>query len=584
MKVVERRPDRVVWRLQGRAGPLELTGRLTVEFDGFALWDATIRPAGAARVDALALVFPLKKARALYARGRNACEDNGAYHACLYESARPGAADICAAHFSARGWTWPDKWMHEIWVGGDRRGLSVMCETQANLFGAKRTVIQPHGGAQVLKIYLVDGPARVARPLRYRYAWQATPVKPRPANPRLWRACYGRHNEPGFLRRAFVTTAEYHALKYISYPALYYSKASLLRRLAPYRRAGVKATCYFAAEGVTVEAADLKPFLGEWETRPLYTFGGLRGRWMTACLADSSFADFILWSARKIIDEFKLGGLYLDVSSVHACANRYHGCGYRAADGEWRPTVDIFAAREAYKRLYRLCHTQGRDAVLFRHGMPVAAIAGFVDVVTQGEDWCREGTRQYDRLTPDIFRAKCMRIQYGTPYTWYVFHHYYRGVKFGGRVPLHAILAYCLPHRVLPAEGRPGMWPVWDAFAPFWTTADFIPYWDPRSPARTGDADVLATVYLKKTPRQALLVVANWSRRPKRVNVRLDLNALGFRPGRVRVTRALPHPIVEPEDPKPDPPVENYPLALRGDALPLRLGARNLEVIRLEER
>jgi len=245
--------------------------------------------------------------------------------------------------------------------------------------------------------------------------------------------------------------------------------------------------------------------------------------------------------------------------------------------------VDIFATREVYKRLYNVLKSKDRDGVLFRHGMPVAAVAGFVDVVTQGEEWCREGTNQYDRLTPDIFRAKEMRIQYGTPYTWYVFHHYYRGERYGGRVPLTAILAYSLPHHVLPTDGDPGMWPVWDVMDEFWTSAEFIPYWAPNTPIKIKEENVLGSLYLKKAEKKALLIVANWNKQPRTVEVRIDLKKLDLGK-RLKFTRALKHPIRDPKGPPGLDPMKNIPLVYRNGYLHLGLAGRNLEAILIEER
>jgi len=579
-----RKPGQVVWRLEGQAGSLELQGTLTVEFDGLALWEFTVQGKEPVVIDSLRMEFPFKSHRSLYARGANATEYAGAYLACLYDTAAPSVPDICSVHFSSNGWAWPEQWVHRIWIGDDERGLSIMCETQANLRGKRRTVVEKRGQANTLVLYLVDGPRELKEPLRYRYAWQATPVKPQPKNPKLWHATYRRVEEDDYLKRVFVTT-DYHALKYISYPMLYGRRRAADKRNAIYREHGVKLVPYFATQGITTESEDLKPFLREWERYPVRTIGGLRGDWVLACLQDPAFADFIVWSTKKIVDDFGYDGLYLDVSSVHSCSNHYHGCGCAVpGQAERQPTVNIFASRAVYKRLYCLLKSEGRDRVLFRHGMPVAAVAGFVDVVTQGEDWCREGMNQYDRLTPDIFRAKCMRIQYGTPYTWYTFHHYYRGIKFGGRIPLDTILAYCLPHRVLPTEGRAGMWPVWDVTDQFWTSSKFIPYWATDSPVQIDQSNVLGSIYWKEAERKALLVVANWNKEPRTVDVKLDLAKLGMAPDKTSVRRALDHPIRQREDPPVTQPMPNNPVELTAGRIRLWLAGRNLELVLLESK
>jgi len=272
------------------------------------------------------------------------------------------------------------------------------------------------------------------------------------------------------------------------------------------------------------------------------------------------------------------------VSQAGACRNHYHGCGYQLeGSDEWHPVINILASRRLYKRMHTFLKSDGRDGVLFRHGMPVAAVAGFVDVVTQGEEWAYERENQYDNLTPEMFRAREMRTQYGAPYTWYTFHHYYRGIKYGGRVPLSAILTYCLPHRVLPCEGRAGMWPVWKATDEFWTSSEFLPYWSPDSPIKTDQENVLGSVYLKKADKKAMLVVANWNTEPWSVNVKIDAAKLGMDPSHVRVTRAVQHPILQPEDPPDGDTMNNRPINYRDGLLKLDLHGRNLEILVIEE-
>ncbi|MGD8239040.1 MAG: DUF6067 family protein [Armatimonadota bacterium] len=335
---------------------------------------------------------------------------------------------------------------------------------------------------------------------------------------------------------------------------------------------------------MTTDAAELQPFRAEWEAYPPTLGSNPTGGWAVACPRSPLWCDYLADATRRIVGELGFDGLYLDVSSASACANHYHGCGYRRPDAaEWAPTVPVFANRELYKRLYRLNKGGGRDAVLFRHGMPVAAVAGFVDVVTQGEDWGREGNDQYDRLTPGIFRAKEMRIQYGTPYTWYTFHHYYRREKFGGRVPLSAILTYCLPHRVLPTAGHLGMWPVWDVVDRFWPKSEFIPYWSPASPIHIEESGVLGTVYVKRDEKEALLVVANWNAAPRTVDVAIDVEAMGLDRTRAKLTRAIEHPMLQPEDAPDTDRMPNAPLDFRNGRVLLALHGRNLEVLLLSQ-
>ena len=584
------RTDRdATWQVTGKAGPLSLSGKLTVEFDGFALWEFSVSSAGRVTVDGLALEFPFHKVRSLYARGKDSTLDDRGSFAGLLDGAGPIEDVIIAGgHFCGAGWIWPKQWCHEIWVGDDERGLSVMCETREHLKGERRTEVERTASANVLRIHLIDGPSDIQGSLPYRYMWQATPVKPKPVA-KMWHATYQRSAlikalEDGRERNRIHIGLHMWALKYEGYPQHFLSRRKVEQLNKVLLDGGTKMVPYSGTNLVTTEVPELWPYRAEWEGRPSRIGSNPRGGWFVSCPFTPSLRDFKVDCMKRMVDDLGFGGLYLDVSGATACRNHYHGCGYRDAEsGEWQPTVPVLACRRLYQRLYVVNKSNGRDAVLFRHGLPVAAVAGYVDVVTQGEDWCREGDKQYDELTPEIFRAREMRIQYGTPYTWYCFHHYYRGERHGGRIPLSTTLAYCLPHWTLPTEGHMGMWPVWDVTDPFWTDSEFLPYWSPQCPVRTGDKDVVATAYLKRGEREALVVIANWATTTRSTEVQVDLARMGFDPARVRIARALEHPILGPGDRPEGDLMQNTSLVLRGGRMTLELHGRNLEVLRLTQ-
>ena len=60
-----------------------------------------------------------------------------------------------------------------------------------------------------------------------------------------------------------------------------------------------------------------------------------------------------------------------------------------------------------------------------------------------------------------------------------------------------------------------------------------IGYWVSSNPVRTGDPDVLATVYLKKG--RAMVALASWANELRRIRLTWDWNALGLNPRSVRV-------------------------------------------------
>jgi hypothetical protein len=75
------------------------------------------------------------------------------------------------------------------------------------------------------------------------------------------------------------------------------------------------------------------------------------------------------------------------------------------------------------------------------------------------------------------------------------------------------------------------LWKVWDAFG--MQGSRMIGYWVESVPVKTGDPDVLATVYVK--PRAALVSIASWAASPVEVTLSIDWAALGLDPAKVSI-------------------------------------------------
>lgn len=599
LRLVSSKPASSKWAFSAQAAGLRLTGTVTAEFDGFTLWEATLAPtAGPVQVEALALEFPFLPGRALYARGRNAAAPVYTLVAALLDSPpRDNPVRHSVWYFNRTGWIWNENWFHELWIGDDERGFSVMCETQENLFGKRKTEVRYAPSRRTAVIHLISDKHKLAAPLTYRYMFQATPVIPWPRDPKRWHVCYHAGTQPGTLHQVYAT-CDYWALKYQNYPSYRLNRRVFLQKNKAFLDHGVRVVPYYCTHRVSSCEPTTLPFVPEWEVHPVRLLTELQGPTVVASPVSSSLRDFHAWSVHKLVTELRFGGVYLDVSSITASTNPYQGSGY-VRDGVRHPTCDIRNTRKLYKRLYNVLRSGSRPGVMFRHGMPVAAVAGFVDYVTEGEGWGRTGTRQYDDLTPEEFRTVDMRIQRGVPYGWYCFHQYYRGIATGGRVPICQILAYTLPHRVLPCINvnptdklPPGATPftlrLWHALDPWISpaNADFFPYWRSGCPviAEGAPPKILVSVYRRLSEKRALVVAANWNRTRRTVQLAIVPQRLGFGTTGLSVHRALEHPFLFAGERERDGDrMTNPPLRLDGRRLQLSLGARNLELLLLEE-
>jgi len=541
----------VEWTVSGKGGPLRLEGRLRVEFDGFALHRFAITPDRPVALTSLAIEVPLRRDTALYALTRRVKPPEKYCWVSLYENTFKSARKVDMGEkdlwiYSPR-WEWSDVFFNEVLVSDDRRGFSLMCETDRNVHGSKYAEFVPQGDTMLLRVHLVGEPLRIEKPLDYAYAYQALPLKPEPDS-KTWHAVsHYDFSKPEYLRRAYVACL-YVLLSHYSYPSLGNPQAFAFHR-KNLDAFGVKFVPDFYLSAAGAESPEFRLFGPEWETIPR---GGWTARNGTARYTShrSSYPQFVMHTVRKLVEAIGFDGVYLDISGPMASTNPYHDSGYEDANGERCAEVSTFATRELYKRLYTYLHTGGRDGVIYSHQIWQAAHAGFIDVGTLGEEWCVERERQYKRLSPDMFRAKVMLTQYGTPCLFYSFHEYdWRGGRYGTPVPLEEILMMCLVHRVLPlpgdVEALDRMPPVWDLMDAWLTTSEFIPYWRSDAPAKTGSETVLASTYLKAADKRALVVASNWAYEPAEARVRLDWQRLGIAEAKAGIRDALTGEAVE---------------------------------------
>jgi tetratricopeptide (TPR) repeat protein len=85
----------------------------------------------------------------------------------------------------------------------------------------------------------------------------------------------------------------------------------------------------------------------------------------------------------------------------------------------------------------------------------------------------------------------------------------------------------------LPWSGDPrSMWKAWDEFG----IADsrMIGFWVPASPVKTGNADILATAYVRDG--RTMVALASWSSSLAQITLDIDWKALGLDPATVKIT------------------------------------------------
>ncbi len=566
---------------------LDLKGTLRIEYDGFAIWNATLTPKTRVTLNSLQFQIPMKEEFAYFGRG-----DGFTVGSILQDryTTVPGREDLITLgntvtewgswQYCRTGWAWPETFFNEVYLGSDQAGFSLMTEGARNIHGPKYATMTPEKEQHSveLAVNLVSEPITLESPLEYSYFYQTMPLRPEPKDPKVWHINYDPGSAyngtlPGYstpeakeyLANTYAGHA-YYDLTPDGYPRVA-DPERVKKAIDDFHKLGLNKLVHNLWYGAIADSLpEYQIFGAEWDALPKFGWSTPNSHLTSACLA-SSFQDFHIWCTKGIVDDIGYDGVYTDATPIQ-CSNALHGCGYAGPDGERKTTLNILATRNFVKRMYNVLKADGRDRINFSHSGEGGATGAFNDMRTHGEEICWEGKDHYRRVTPDYFRAKYAQTEYGVPYTLYpVFYHKWRAV--GEQVPLSEIMMMCLAHRISAAVAHleTPMLPLWRLFDPWWTTSDFIAYWKPEAPVQTDDpVNVTASTFLKKAENRALVVLSNWKYEPSTITVQADPARLGFTPKSVQLIDVLAEKSSE----------------LQPDEMSVQLPARDFRVLLLE--
>ncbi len=544
---------KVVYAVSGSSKVLDVTGTVTVEFDGFAVWDATFTPKGAVTVDELKLVAPLRKDVCYFARG------DGFVAGSLLQDAFttvPGREDIVTLgntvtewgswSYCRTGWAWPETFYNEVYVGTDEVGFSMMAEGAANIRGPKYASFVPAGGDTMeMTIHLISEATKWDKPWHYAYFYQAMPLRPEPTDPKEWHVSYDPSDLYASEMASYQTPAAQELFRNLYIGMGYYmldpdgfpafdpnNREAAERGLKYFQSFGTKIVHNLWFGAIADRLPAYQTFGAEWDALPKFGWSTPMSHLTSACL-NSGYQDFQISCIKGIVDDLGFDGVYTDATPIQ-CSNGIHGCGYDGIDGKRHTTLNLLATRNFVKRMYNVLKADGRDRVNFSHSGEGGTIGAFNDARTHGEEICWEGADHYRRITPDYFRAKYAQTEYGVPYAFFpVFYYTWRAV--GEPTPISEAMMMALAHRlsVTIAHNQPEMLAIWRLFDPWWTSSDFVVYWKPEAPVQTErPLEVTASTFLKKEEGKALVVLSNWAYQDVDVAVLADSAKLGFTPSR----------------------------------------------------
>lgn len=164
--------------------------------------------------------------------------------------------------------------------------------------------------------------------------------------------------------------------------------------LGEWHRRGIPILPYLAFPAISSTSGLLERYGDEWATEPRSTLawqfpGAPPGyHFLNCCQQARGYADYFAAGVVWAMDDLGFDGFYSDgLTSISACSNEGHGCGYRDADGNLHPTYPFFATRETLKRMYRLVKARGSGALVANHCSfnLMLPLLSFSDIVYTGE-------------------------------------------------------------------------------------------------------------------------------------------------------------------------------------------------------
>jgi hypothetical protein len=533
------------------AGGVDLTGTLTLEYDGMLRVDLRLTSQVATRLDRLALEIPLKTRHARY---------------WYYYPDRSGPWEAHRPGLLPEGGV-ATPFNPALWLGDEERGLQWFAESDEGWLpadAARAVEIAPQGEATVLRLNLIGRPVvldpassnltvgngQAVERLDYTWGLMATPIKPRGQDAwdlrstTLFADVY-RALEPGPDGRNALDVMQARGVRSLSLmdwtDILCWNRATDPEKLRKFveecHKRGIQVLVYFGFQ--LSDAAPefdlcLEDAANWYEARPYSYDFGLDNyppkpvQTVYRVCHGSLWQDFVVAGAARLMDEYDLDGIYMDGTTLPlACHNTHHGCGYRDGQGAWRPTYPVFASRRMARRLYTALRGRKPEAQLNLHNSAfmVGPSIGWATSLWDGEHLSGDpGAFLTDRLPLDTFRAEFMGHNWGVAQE---FLEYSLPGDFRAKWGL--TLLHDVPTRPYGAEVQlPYAAAIWSAMDRFGREqATWHPYWANADLVTAEPAEVYVSLYRRPT-NGVLLVADNLGRSRAHVSLRLEPEKLGL--------------------------------------------------------
>jgi hypothetical protein len=513
---------------------LEIRTRLHAEYDGMVKYDVELVPRGDGALDRLDLVVPMKPefATLLHATS-DGCRTN-------YAGLVPAGEGRVWDSTRVQSWVLTGSFIPYVWVGTERLGLCWWADSDEGWIrpaSRKEPAIEVIRKGQEVQLvfHVVARPWKLTAPRKLTFAFEATPVRPRPTWARTLNVSYGgwmsgpNYDWMGSTGWCLGGTDRYKDWEYTCshiMPVNDECAEDLRKRTQKQHDNGRKVLVYtdiwsrsFAREEVKYYAWEWKP-AGETPDKAAIErakpYEGMRVNYAR------SRVDFDLWALNENMKR-GVDAHYFDEIQATAQRNAGAGLGYVLPDGEREGECSLFAMRDYFKRLYTLMVERGeREPVVAVHTTSTL-YAGPLAFTTLALGFENDNTdpqkRQLLMFGLPYLRAENACLQYGlvgsamprelfagaatnpTTYRSYVGTHFLHDMRISwDDIPSRKEAETALTRFGL---GEP--------------ECEFVGYWESGALYDAPGEAVKVSVYHRPSTRKAMLIAVNVTPEPQRL-------------------------------------------------------------------
>lgn len=542
-RYAEKGEDKGIIISESGAGNIKLTCTITMEFDGMVRVDGSLSSVKPEKIDSMVLEIPVKSeiAKYLYAsRGENL----GVSYCGDWETRIGKLGDY-----------WKSKFTPFVWIGDEDKGLVWFAENNKGWETAKEDSeieIVKKGEQTILRINYADKSFELSKPFEFTFGIQATPVKPRPAD---WRKIrYGSFNESKEASSIIIGWAGRRPNSNI-YWGLKYDYAKLSGELNQAKKLGFKFIAPYSFPQIgDGDSPEIRYYLEEWareksdghprkypmdwksETKEFpFTY---------LSYASKSYHNYWIYNFYNLLKNVpELKGIYYDGAIVASSNNPKQGCLY-IKDGKECGTYPIFAARDFYKRVYKMVKGLNKDNMITGHisctrGIPCES---FFDILIDGEHLAGYLSRKkydyVDTIPLDVWRTQFTCRQIGSipvllPQIDRAFFQNAKKVQDMKDVytkSTRTLISMLLIHDIsawnylIDSKELTDYFKNLDAFGIIDST--FYPYWNNQDMVTSFSDDVKISVYKNKD--KILLGIANITNKDQQGNIKINMDTLGI--------------------------------------------------------